>query len=159
MDNNTLCLTVINQWKQDYQNLFEVLSNEQMALEKRDFEALADASVEKQHWVNIINRHEVAPQLVQQSSHGDAKFQRYTLVDFKNHCYKSEETQQGWIQLMELVSKCSFQNEVNGRLLQLVQEASKRTFNLIRGFDPDNNIYDSSGSRSMVSTSRASVSA
>ena len=51
---------------------------------------------------------------------------------------------------MELVEKCRFKNEVNGRLISLLNQSSRRTFNLIKGFDPDNNIYNATGNRTAV---------
>jgi flagellar biosynthesis/type III secretory pathway chaperone len=144
MDNLQQCQTIINQWQQDYQRLHDILSDEQLALEKRSFDLLELATQEKNKTVNQINAHELPPILNHNSSIINS------LPEFKLHCFSNLKLKSSWEDLMELVEKCSFKNEVNGRLINLLSQSSRRTFNLIKGFDPDNNIYNATGNRTAV---------
>ena len=144
MKNLQQCQTVINQWQQDYQRLHDILNDEQLALEKRSFEQLELAIQEKNKTVTQINTHQLPPILNQ---HGNLI---NSLPEFKLHCFSNTKLESPWEVLMELVEKCSFKNEVNARLVNLLNESSRRTFNLIKGFDPDNNIYNATGNRTAV---------
>lgn len=133
--------------------LHDVLSGEQLALEKRDVVELEKSSNEKNKMVKQINAHELPPLI----DHRGITIS--SLSDFKQHCINDGQLKKGWNDLMSLVEKCNFKNEVNGRLISLLDQSSRRTINLIKGFDPDNNIYNATGSRSMVRHSGGSVSA
>ena len=77
----------------------------------------------------------------------------------KQFCLKTPELSSSWAALMELVSKCHHKNEVNSQMIELLTTSTKRTFNIIKGFDPDNNIYDAKGDRKIVSHYGQPVSA
>ena len=153
MNNSQQCQTVINQWQQDYQRLHDILNDEQLALEKRNFEQLELATQEKDKTVKQINAHQL-PQILNQQGN-----LINSLQEFKLHCFNDMKLKFSWEGLMELVEKCSFKNEVNGRLINLLNQSSRRTFNLIKGFDPDNNIYNATGIRTAVRHCGDSLSA
>jgi flagellar biosynthesis/type III secretory pathway chaperone len=144
MKNLQQCQTVINQWQLDYQRLHDILSDEQLALEKRNFEQMELATQEKHKTVDQINMHQL-PQIIDQQGQLIK-----SLAEFKLHCFSNSQLKSLWEGLMELVEKCNFKNEVNGRLINLLNQSSRRTFNLIKGFDPDNNIYNATGNSSAV---------
>jgi flagellar biosynthesis/type III secretory pathway chaperone len=144
MKQTQICQTIINQWQHDYQNLHDALSAEQLALEKRDFKLLSQASADKDSLVKQINQHQL-PQLEDQQG-----MTINTLASFKMHCLSQSVLTEPWNELMQLVAQCRFKNEVNARLIELLNQSSKRTINLIKGFDPDNNIYNASGNRTAV---------
>ena len=153
MKNLELYQLLIGQWQDDYQKLHDILNHEQSALEKRNFEQLSQLTKEKNQLVMKINQHGIPAQL----SNSQIKIE--SIQDLKAHCTGEPKLIQHWQKLMELVSKCGFQNEVNARLVELLSTSTRRTFNLIKGLDPDNNIYNASGTRTTMEYSRASVSA
>jgi len=153
MKNRQVAQTVIRVWVQDYQSLHDILNAEQSALEKRDFDLLANYIKEKDQVVGRINQHQV-PQMFDDMGNLVAN-----LNQFKAFCELSPNLAEDWQQLVELIKQCSVKNEVNARLIKLLSDSTSRTFNLIKGFDPDNNIYNASGSRSTVRYYNSSVSA
>ncbi|TQV84878.1 flagella synthesis protein FlgN [Aliikangiella coralliicola] len=153
MNSAQLCQTLINQWQQDYQQLHDILNSEQVALENRDFASLTKLIKEKDSLVQTINKHNIPPILKQ---HGISVS---SMNEFKHYCFADEQLAPVWRELMGLVEKCSFKNEVNSRLIELLNVSCRRTFNLIKGFDPDNNIYNASGDRTAVKHFSASISA
>jgi|GEM_PF-2185736 len=153
MKNTQHCQTIINQWQQDYQKLHDILNDEQLALEKRDFEKLARVTGEKNQLVAQINAHQLPPVIDQRGT------TITSLNDFKHYCISNDELESKWVGLMNLVEQCRFKNEVNARLVELLNQSSRRTFNLIKGFDPDNNIYNANGNRTAVRHYSDSLSA
>lgn len=153
MKNIQVCKTIINQWYQDYQALHDILSSEQMALEKRDFDSLKKSNQEKEQMVAQINGHQL-PSIIGSQGKVISKIQ-----DFKQVCLSNDELYDSWSELMTLVERCNFKNEVNGRLISLLNQSSKRIFNLIKGFDPDNHIYNATGTQTKVRHFGESLSA
>ena len=145
--------TLLNQWTAQYQSLHDILNCEQLALETRDFTKLASLSNEKNELVKQIDRHQI-PAII---SKGEASQPKINQV--KKFCLQNPELSASWEGLMNLVGQCNFKNEVNARLIELVTVSTKRTFNLIKGFDPDNNIYNASGDRTIVKHYGQSLSA
>jgi flagellar biosynthesis/type III secretory pathway chaperone len=145
--------TLINQWHAQYKQLHDLLSSEQLALEKRDFVTLEALVSEKTILVQQINLEQI-PAIINQGN-----VSQPNLIQLKNYCLNDKTLTPSWNRLMELVNQCHFKNEVNARLIELVTQSTKRTFNLIKGFDPDNNIYDSQGDQKIVSHYGSSVSA
>jgi len=145
--------TLLNQWTEQYQTLHDILNCEQLALEKRDFTKLATLSNEKNDLVKAINIHQV-PTFI---NRGEAS--RPKINEVKKFCFKTPQLSASWEQLMKLVEQCSIKNEVNARLIELIAVSTKRAFNLIKGFDPDNNIYNSTGDRTIVKHYGQSLSA
>ena len=145
--------TVINSWQQDYQSLHDILNSEQYALEHRNFDELTQIINDKNSLINTINSHQ-APNLTNKSGKNAT-----SLREFKAFCVAQPELQTSWNELMLLVEKCCQKNEVNARLIELLNQSSRRTFNLIKGFDPDNNIYNAKGDRTRVRYYSDSLSA
>jgi len=145
--------TLLNQWTEQYQTLHDILNCEQSALEKRDFTELESLVKEKNTLVEQINQQQI-PAIISQGNVIQPKINQV-----RKYCVNSPELQAGWSELMRLVDQCNFKNEVNGRLINLVATSTKRTFNLIKGFDPDNNIYDAKGDRKVVKHYGRSLSA
>jgi len=137
-------LTIINKWTEQYQNLLNILVNEQTALEKRDFTSLESLVEKKNLLVKEINSEQLAASQLNNTT------QALNLSQMKQYCIQNEELHPIWEKLMVVVSDCHKKNEVNSRLIELVTNSTKRTFNLIKGFDPDNNIYDAKGDRKIV---------
>jgi flagellar biosynthesis/type III secretory pathway chaperone len=147
-------LTVINLWKQDYQSLYEALELEQQSLEKSDFQQLAHAIKLKDDILNKISQHQ-PPKPV----NGTNCVHLSSMLDFKHHCEESSDTRNEWKSLSSLVKQCHFKNEVNSKLIELLYQSNQRIFNLIKGFDPDNNIYNANGNSQQVRHSSGSLSA
>ncbi len=145
--------TVLNSWKQDYELLHDILNSEQRALEKRVFDQLVQLVKEKDAAVKRINSHQVPPIINAQGVNNTS------LNEFKKFCSRNPALAESWTELMQLVEKCCFKNEVNARLIDLLNHSSQRTFNLIKGCDPDNNIYNSQGNRTTVRHFSSSLSA
>jgi len=142
--NDQLYLTLINQWSAQYQDLHELLSDEQRALEQRNFEQLGQLIKQKNRLVEQINNDQI-PSIINHGTSTPIK-----LRQVKNYCFASESLQPFWKNLMAIVDQCNQKNEVNAHLIELISKSTKRTFNLIKGFDPDNNIYDAKGDRKQV---------
>lgn len=145
--------TMLNEWSSDYEQLNTTLNEEKIALEKREFDALAKTIQTKEHLVRKIHQHAVPVELFPTIK------QNITLFDIKSLCESEKQLTPDWKNLMTIVAKCNFQNEVNGQLVGLLDNSCKRIFNLMRGFDPDNNLYNATGSSSRMMQSNASVSA
>ncbi|TQV75297.1 flagellar protein FlgN [Aliikangiella marina] len=153
MKNRQIAQTLIRVWIQDYQSLHDILKAEQKALEQRNFDQLANYIKEKGDVVSRINQHEV-PQLFDDAGNLIAQ-----LNQFKLFCENQPNLNQEWQKLLDLIKQCSIKNEVNARLIKLLNDSSRRTFNLIKGFDPDNNVYNAKGNQSTVRYYNSSVSA
>jgi len=153
MKNTQVCQTLINAWLQDYQQLHDILNSEQLALEKRDFERLELIVREKDRAIGKITRHDIPPMV------DHTGVQLNTLSSLQNFCESHSDLNTTWCELIELVKKCRLKNEVNSRLVNLLNISTRRTFNLIKGFDPDNNIYNASGNRATVRFNNNSISA
>lgn len=145
--------TLINQWTLQYQELHSLVEQEKNALEKRDFEQLEKLVQKKNELVTKINFDQI-PATIDRGSVTQPK-----LGQVKQFCMNTPELQNNWQKLAELVGRCYHLNEVNAQLIELVTKSTKRTFNIIKGFDPDNNIYDAKGDRKIVSHYGQPVSA
>lgn len=145
--------TLVNQWTSQYNSLHELLDQEQRALENRAFEQLTKLVKQKNELVNEINIEQI-PAIITQKG-----INQPTLLQVKQFCLQSNELEPLWNTLMALVDSCHHKNEVNSTLIELVTQSTKRTFNLIKGFDPDNNIYDANGDRKIVKHFSHSLSA
>lgn len=146
-------LTTINLWKQDYQALYEALSLEQQSLENNDFQQLAHAIKNKDEVLSRIAQH-TPPQPNETNC-----VHLSEMLDFKHYCEDSPEIRDDWQSLAQLVKECHFKNEVNAKLIELLYQSNQRMFNLIKGFDPDNNIYNANGNSMQVRHSGGSLSA
>jgi len=144
MKDTGIYLTIINHWAEQYQSLQEILNAEQNALEKRDFTLLESLVSQKNKLVQQINLEQV-PSRLQHAETGQVDIKQV-----KQYSLSDTELKPHWDNLMALVDQCHYKNEVNSRLIELVTSSTKRTFNLIKGFDPDNNIYDAKGDRKIV---------
>lgn len=153
MKNLQNCHTIINSWQQDYQLLHDILNSEQLALEHRDFDKLTQVISEKDKQINTINGHAI-PCVIDQNGKNTT-----SLGEFKSFCVSHPQLEPAWNELMQLLEKCCVKNEVNARLIDLINQSSRRTFNLIKGFDPDNNIYNAKGDRTRVRYYNDSLSA
>ena len=144
MNELQMVLTLVNQWTEQYQSLHDVLNSEQNALEKKDFEALKNIVSEKNNIVSQINSEQI-PAIIKQGNINQLSFK-----DVQKHCLSTASLTQPWENLMALVDQCRYKNEVNSRIVELVTQSTKRTFNLIKGFDPTNHIYDAKGGSKLV---------
>lgn len=144
MKNAQQCETLINQWLQDYQQLKEIITSEQQALEKRDFEGLTHTIEKKNRIVEIINQHKI-PTLIDENG-----VSINTRVELKAYCMSNKLLKKAWTNLIQLIENCRFKNEVSARLIDLLSQSCTRTFNLLKGFDPDNNIYNAAGNRTAI---------
>ncbi len=136
--------TLLNQWNLQYESLKNILDEEQKALETRNFSQLEAAVKQKNKQVKEIN-------LLQDPTAMDqSKISISTINKLRGKCKDSPLLSENWKKLIDLVGQCHFKNEVNARMIELMTVSTKRTFNLIKGFDPDNNIYNAKGSRAKV---------
>ncbi len=156
--------TFINLWLTSYQKLNDLLESEKKALEKRDYKGLEKLVSDKNILVNQINEQPIP----QQDFNGQLSHSKITpikesaltkLNKAKIFCLNSVELKTSWEALITLVGECHFKNEVNAKMVQLITISTKRTFNLIKGLDPDNNIYNREGSRSLVQHQGQSITA
>ncbi len=143
-NDDQLYLTLINQWTAQYHDLHQVLSGEQKALEKRDFEQLGTLIKQKNKLVDEINNDQI-PSIINHGTSTPIK-----LRQVRNYCFTNKTLRPFWEKLMDKVDQCNHKNEVNSHLIELIASSTKRAFNLIKGFDPDNNIYDAKGDRKQV---------
>ena len=144
MNEQQIYLTLINHWKEQYRQLHDILNSEQLALEKRDFLTLEALVKEKDQLIKTI-RVEQIPAIINKGS-----IKQPNLGEVKVICQSQTELKPHWQSLMELVDQCHFKNEVNAQLIELITHSTKRMFNLIRGCDPDNNIYDHKGDSKVI---------
>ena len=150
--------TFINQWTISYKELDGLLDGEQKALEARDFTSLEKIVNAKNKLVIQINEQQI-PVIEEQGFNGLLANNNITpikesalskLHKARDFCLQTDELKNHWLNLIELVEQCNYKNEVNANMVQLITTSTKRTFNLIKGFDPDNNLYNRDGDRSMV---------
>ncbi|MDH5432583.1 MAG: flagellar protein FlgN [Gammaproteobacteria bacterium] len=147
--------TTLNQWIRDYQSLHEVLCQEQNALEKRDFKLLDNVTEEKNRIISLINDHMI-PDLDKTEVKRSEKV--VALKDFKDRCESAKNLQDLWNELTQIVIQCQFKNEVNARMVSLLSTSTKRTFNLIKGMDPESNVYTANGESSGGSRNNSALS-
>lgn len=141
--------TLLNQWIDDYQALYQILVKEQQALAGNDYQQLAETIAEKNHRLNIINQHTAADL----ANSGLAT--NMSMDDFKSFCLTHSELAVPWKKLTGIAEKCQQKNEVNAELVGLLIQSSKRLHNLIKGFDPDNHLYNARGNQTKVSQQSA----
>lgn len=147
--------TFLNLWLTSYQQLHEILINEQKALEKRDYTDLEKLVSNKNTLINQINQQaipqqEFTSQLSQSKITPIKESAISKLNKARTFCLNTAELKVSWEELINLVGECHFKNEVNSKMVQLITTSTRRTFNLIKGFDPDNNLYNREGNRSLV---------
>ena len=143
--------SILTDWHSDYLTLNDFLEQEQNALESRDFDRLADITAKKNDCMLKINNHDLPQDFKANSNSPIASLDQY--------CKSNRELSTRWNTILTLLSECQYKNEVNGRLIKLLNTSCRRVFNLLKGMDPDNNIYNSTGACSRVEATRASVSA
>jgi len=149
MNEMQIDLTLVNQWTQQYQQLHDVLNSEKNALEKKDFNVLKEIVIEKNSLVLKINSEQI-PAIIRQGKSNQSSISQPSFKDVQQYCLVTPTLKQPWEKLMTLVDQCRYKNEVNARIVELITESTKRTFNLIKGFDPSNNIYDAKGGSKLV---------
>lgn len=142
---------ILTDWHSDYLALNEYLGQEQNALETRDFDRLADITSKKNECMLKINGHDLPQDFKANTNSPIARLDEY--------CKSNQSLKNRWNSILKLLSDCEYKNEVNGRLIKLLNTSCRRVFNLLKGMDPDNNIYNSTGACSRVEATRASVSA
>ena len=142
---------MLSKWHVDYLNLKEALNLEQEALEKRNFEELGKVTKNKNACMLAINSHDLPPSF--------KKGKNFSLKELNDFFLSQPKLSSRWNEIVGLLDDCNFQNEVNGRLINLLDNSCRRVFNLLKGMDPDNNIYNASGACSRLQASRSSVSA
>lgn len=153
MNNEQAYQTLLNAWLENYQELHDILNSEQLALEKRDFDQLNKTIIEKDLLIKNINR-QAMTEITRDNGETVS-----TLQQLKDFCLSNTALSEKWQNLVSVIEQCTLKNEVNARLITLLNNSTQRTFNLIKGFDPDNNIYNASGNRATVRYSNNSVSA
>ncbi len=153
MSDTQVYQTLLNQWSEQYQTLHDILNCEQLALEKRNFEELETLIKEKNELIKTINFQQL-PNIIKQGQENLPQ-----IAQVKQFCLSNSKLKAGWDKLMNLVEQCHFKNEVNARLIELLTSSTKRTFNLIKGFNPDNHLYNSAGDSTVVKHFGQSLSA
>ena len=144
--------TFINQWMLSYKSLNELLIQEQKALEVRDFTLLDKIVKSKNELINLINEQPI-PSVENQAANFQENLALNNITPIKEtaltklnkakiFCMNSVSLKTAWLDLIELVKDCQYRNEVNSKMVELITTSTKRTFNLIKGFDPDNNLYN-----------------
>lgn len=145
MNQEQIIETLINHWKEQYTRLGQVLSDERLALQKRDFNEMELAIQRKNAMILEINEQSIPANLAQHLN------QPIELNQIKQISNSSTRLSPLWENLKTLVENCRYENEVNGNMVELVATSTKRTFNLIRGINPDNRLYNSEGDNTNVS--------
>jgi flagellar biosynthesis/type III secretory pathway chaperone len=149
MEKSSMIQVLINQWKMDYKTLEECLNHEKKALEKNDYRDLKKIVSKKDHIVASINA-----DFIQQESLFNQKNRsmiQFSLINqIQKESVNNTNIASAWIELMALVQSCYLKNEVNAQVVHLTHLSIKRRLNLIKGFDPDNNIYNKKGDRNLV---------
>jgi len=149
----TLVKNTLNEWHSDYLVLNQLLERELATLENRDFDQLESITSEKNNIMLKINSHDLPGEFKTDAGANAA------LSKLNDYCEKDKELSEKWETIIALLTDCAHRNEVNGRMIKLLDSSSRRVFNLLKGMDPDNNIYNATGACSRVEASRASVSA
>ncbi len=147
---NTIKETLAN-WQVDYLALHAFLQQEHASLQKRNFEALEIITKNKNECLKKISLHKLPESL--------NILPTAALESLRQLCTNNPKLAEYWEKTMAIVQDCNHQNEVNGEIIKLLNHSTKRIFNLFKGFEPDNNIYNATGSCSRLNASRASVSA
>ena len=140
------CQNLINAWQQDYAALYDLLLSEKLALQERNFETLAAITEQKNELLNQITQ--------RQAVNGSTAIAHQQLKSFVQQI---PELEQSWQSMLERASHCQMMNEINGQMLAMMSNANRRTLNIVRGIQPDNNIYDKTGSRHWLSKGKNSV--
>lgn len=127
--------------------LYEIVKKEYDILNSRITDALETYSVEKQplivqldqlnqQWLALLEKETV-------SLHSD-KIKLY-LEDYDSINGTALKTT--WQNLVKAAKACQKANEVNGRIISLRYQATMHTLQILRGNNPDENIYNGQGAR------------
>jgi len=141
------CQKILKQWLVDYRQFHDLLASEYQALCQRDYDAIETLLAEKKSLLDKIQRQQQTQQSAAET------FKNLAII-----CNKDKDLQPVWQEFLHTAQQCQVKNEVNAKMVSSLLNANKRLFNLFKGADPDNNIYDARGDRHLVNSGGRSVS-
>jgi flagella synthesis protein FlgN len=138
------------------QRLYEVMAQEQSALQRMDASSIHALAQEKSRLLAALDE-----QLAQRQKLVPNSLQDGALDALIAHLPPTiaPSVQQLADQLRELLHRCHHQNEINGRIISASRRSVERSLSLLRGHQPDAVIYTPTGSATRLGPARRFASA
>lgn len=127
--------------------LIELLEQEELLLARRESDTLLTLVAEKDRQLAELDR--LASEraaLLQQAGYSPDRDGFLALLDAD----QSGQLRQLWQSLEELLKRCSYQNQVNGKILEIGRIQARQLLSLLLGRDSNdaNELYDQNGNAS-----------
>lgn len=138
------------------QRLYEVMAQEQSALQRMDTSSIQALAQEKSRLLAALDeqygqRQRLVPNS-QQDGALDALLSRMPAA-------MAAPLKQLTEQLRELLYRCHSQNEINGRIISASRRSVERSLSLLRGHQPDAMLYTPNGAAARMGPARSFASA
>lgn len=133
--------------------LKESLRDERIALESQDTDELQSAVSIKSEFVERLGRLDRRRRdLCESSGFPDGADQMDRMTDW---CDEDSIVQNGWSQLMEIVSDCNALNLTNGAIIRARQQMFEANLGVLRGADVNPNTYQREGQENVAMNQRS----
>ncbi len=133
------------------QRFYEVLAQEQLALERSDTAAIQALAKEKSRLVAAID---------EQAGQRERLTGGRSFTQLRANCPASQQATLGeWLdRTAQLLTRCREQNDLNGRIIAATRRSVERALSLMRGQQPDAVLYTASGAAQRMQLRQAYVS-
>lgn len=138
------------------QRLYEVMAQEQSALQRMDTASIQALAQEKSRLLAALDEQlAVRQRLVPNSQQAGALDNLIARLPEP----LSQSLKALTEQLRELLQRCHSQNEINGRIISASRRSVERSLSLLRGHQPDAVLYTPSGGAARIGPARRYASA
>lgn len=138
------------------QRLYEVMAQEQSALQRMDSASIQALAQEKSRLLAALDQQLLARQKLVPNHQAEGAID--TLIN-TFPAVIANPLQQAVDQLRELLFRCHNQNEINGRIISASRRSVERSLSLIRGHQPDAVLYTPTGGATRMGPARRFASA
>ena len=128
-----------------YTNLLELLGREKRLLIERNFEAFAEVLEKKHQLLNQLSQLADHRLKVLKALKLEANNSGMTALIERQPEFGRQELFQCWQEIMQLVTNCNRQNEVNAKIAHRAQATSRQILNILKGAPLSQGLYDKSG--------------
>lgn len=138
------------------QRLYEVLAQEQSALQRLDSHSIQALAQEKARLLAALDDQLAQRQKLWPNGHTDGAL---TAFIANLPALQAAPLQQLANQLRDLLQRCQQQNDINGRIISASRRSVERSLSLLRGHQPDAVLYTPNGTATRMGPARRFASA
>ncbi len=133
------------------QRLYEVMAQEQSALQRMDTASIQALAQEKARLLANLDQQLLVRQKLLPGNHGEGAIDH--LIS-KLPATLATPLQVSVDALRELLFRCHSQNEINGRIISASRRSVERSLTLLRGHQPDAVLYTQQGAATRLGPAR-----